>query len=556
MRYFAAAILWCLSAFSQAPVPKPADAPTPSVKPEDKCSVEGTVVSATTGEPLKKSRVLLGPVGQSNGVPFGTTTDAGGHFVIDGIDPGRYNLLAIRNGYLRQAYSANGNARQSTELTLGKGQKLKELVLKLTPQGAISGRILDEDGEPLPNILVSLAKLQYRRGKRSVIGVQGRPTNDLGEYRVYGLSPGKYVISAKPREEPTLGSAQVVQAAEETVVTTSYPSATSLHGASLIYVTAGAQISGINVTLSRERTVWVKGRVIAGAMAISQDTRVLLQPRSFGMHSSESDIDAKGGFVLRGVPPGAYTLLSYSYDSKSCTTPLPLEVGASNIEGIELTLQPPVGIHGRLVIEANGDLKGTVVNLAFQPRMSGSPFAGGNAQVKDDLSFNMPNVCLETYDLNVFPLPENFYLRAIRIGQEDVTDTGIDLTQGVPPGELTVVLNPNGGQIEGSVKNVKDEPAIGTTVTLIPDEKHRSVTWLPNAANTDQNGRFILKGVRPGEYKIYAWEEMEQDAYQDPDFIKPHESMAETVSIKEGVQQTVHLKAITEDTTANQKPER
>jgi hypothetical protein len=118
---------------------------------------------------------------------------------------------------------------------------------------------------------------------------------------------------------------------------------------------------------------------------------------------------------------------------------------------------------------------------------------------------------------------------------------------------MTIVINPNGGQIEGSVQNAKGDAAIGATVTLIPDASHLSLAWLYKTASTDQNGRFTVKGVRPGEYKIYAWEEVEQGAYMDPDFVKPHESAGEKVSVKDSGQATVQLKAIPAENSNNEK---
>lgn len=138
-------------------------------------------------------------------------------------------------------------------------------------------------------------------------------------------------------------------------------------------------------------------------------------------------------------------------------------------------------------------------------------------------------------------MPENFFVKSIRLGEQEVSETGIDLTQGVPAQELTIVVNLNAGVIEGSVKNADDEPATGARVTLIPDIGHRSLTV---STDTDQNGHFILKGVAPGDYKIYAWEDIEDGAEQDPDFMKPHESEGKTVSIKERSHETVQLKAI------------
>ena len=78
MRYFATVILWCISASAQTPVPAPAAESSPSVKPKDKCSIEGTVVSSVTGEPVKKARVRLTPLGASESIPYAATTDATG----------------------------------------------------------------------------------------------------------------------------------------------------------------------------------------------------------------------------------------------------------------------------------------------------------------------------------------------------------------------------------------------------------------------------------------------------------------------------------------------
>src|SRR5260370_34017569 len=198
------------------------DAPAPSIKPEDKCSVEGTVVRATHGELLKKARLSLRSLGQQNGGAYGTTTDGAGNFLVDAVDRGCYSLSASRNLDVSQEYSTQG-AKRGTTLTLEKGQKLKEIVFKLTPQGVVAGRILDEDGEPFANVAVQCMTFGYALGKRQLIGQDGTSTNDLGEFRFHGLRPGKYVLSATFRspemfmglEERTVGSAHAGQAAAE-----------------------------------------------------------------------------------------------------------------------------------------------------------------------------------------------------------------------------------------------------------------------------------------------------------------------------------------------------
>jgi hypothetical protein len=257
---------------------------------------------------------------------------------------------------------------------------------------------------------------------------------------------------------------------------------------------------------------------------------------------------------MRGVAPGSYILrANYNEDNKQYSARLPLEVGNSNIEGIELELQPPVDIEGHIVVEEDGDLKGANLQVILQTRMNVSMMgSGGAGQMKGNQTFKLTNVSRDPYDINVFGLPEGFFLKSIRLGEQDVTETGVDFTQGVSAEQLTVVLNPNGGQVDGAVQNAKGDPAAGATVTLIPDAEHRSISWMYKTAFADQNGHFTIKGVRPGEYKVYAWEDIEAGALEDPDFVKPHESAGEAVSVKESSHETVQLKVVPAENSASQ----
>jgi hypothetical protein len=255
---------------------------------------------------------------------------------------------------------------------------------------------------------------------------------------------------------------------------------------------------------------------------------------------------------MRGVPSGSYWLrANYDVDGKSLNGRVPLEVGNLNIEGIELALLPPLELAGHVIIEDNAGLKGVTVRLIFQQKH----IVGGlGAQVNNDLTFKVANVERDAYDLSVFGLPQDFYLKSIRAGQQDMTKTGVDLTEGVPE-DLTITVSPDGSTVEGSVQNAKDEPTPGVLVTLIPDASHQSLLSLFKTANTDQNGHFTIRGVRPGEYKVFAWEMLESEAYQDPDFLKTYESAGEAVSIKERSHETVQLKLIPAENTANAAPQ-
>jgi Carboxypeptidase regulatory-like domain len=564
MRYLAASILWCVSASAQAPSPKPAEASTPTAKPDDKCSIEGTVVNAASGEPIKRARLTLAPIGQTNAIPYATTSDSTGHFLIDQVDAGSFLLTAFRSGYAVQSYSPNGDPKHNAALTLEKGQTLKDIVFKLTPQGVVSGRVLDEDGDPMADVTIECMRIGYEHGRRRLLSQDNTGTNDLGEFRMAGLTEGKYVIKATYNQslgmfgrvvhERPLRTPRQGQAAEEGYITTYYPNTTNRNTASLIEVSAGSRIDGINITLMRARTMRIQGRV-TGVPTNSRRIGLYLYPLE-SFVPIDIAVDAQTGFQIQGVVPGPYILrASFVAEDKLYTAWMPIEVRDSDIESIELVLQPPSELRGRLIIEQKGDLKGAVPTIWIQPKTDESGMGGGAAEVKDDLTFKIQNISLGSYDIHVGELPESFYLKGVRLGDQDVTGKGIDITQSVSGEELTVVLNPNGGVIEGSVANTKEEPAIGARVTLIPRGSHQSPTRY-KTTDTDQNGHFIIKGVTPGEYKIYAWEDIEEGAYEDPDFMKPHESDGQAVSIKEGAHETVQLKAIPAESAASEKPTR
>jgi hypothetical protein len=546
MRYFAGSILWCMLAFAQT-------------NADDKCSVEGTVINSVTGEPIKKANVMLSAM-SPGASPYSTTTDAAGHFLIDEVDAGRFSLAAYRVGYI-QPMSPHGRAKYLVPFTLEKGQKLNQLVLNLAPQGVISGKILDEDGDPLGNVKVKCLGIFYDRGKKRLDVNVETNTNELGEFRLASLRPGKYVISAIPepdrgqrgRERPIRSARNAV--AEE-YATTYYPSTMNPVNASPIEIIPGAQSSGINITLERTRSVRVKGHVTGGGR--SQRADVMLTTHgdaSYGNLSREAPADSKGAFQLDGVVPGSYILLADEMvEGKRYSARTPLEVRDANIDGIELALEPPGEIQGRLVVEDNGDLMSKPFRLLLQSRADS--FGAQYLHLEDESTFKVEESGFAgPYDVKAGGLPGDFYVKSIRLGQRDVLETGFEFTPGAAD-VLTLVLNPNGGEIEGSVKTAKDEPAALARVTLIPEEGHRSYTSFFKTANSDETGHFIIKGVAPGEYEIYAWEDIEEGAYQDPDFMKQYESDGQAVSIKEKAHETVQLKVIPADSAAEEKPGR
>ena len=166
--------------------------------------------------------------------------------------------------------------------------------------------------------------------------------------------------------------------------------------------------------------------------------------------------------------------------------------------------------------------------------------------MNDDGSFLLENVSLERYDVVLAGLPNGCYVKAIRAGDADVLAAGLDRTGGVG-GQIEIVVNPHAGQISGAIRNPRtDQPAGGAAVALIPQEKgRRERDTFYQTATADQAGRFILRGISPGEYKVFAWEQIEAGgAYMDPEFVKPVEDKGLPVTIREGDKREIQLNAI------------
>ena len=525
----------------------------PPVKPEDKCTIEGSVLNAATGEAVKKVTVNLRQLNNRSMSNYVASTDASGHYKFENVDPGRYNLSADKTGFVQQQYGAKGPARPGTMLTLTAGQNMKDAVFKLIPQGVVTGRVVDEDGDPVRGVILQSQTYRYNNGKKQLTPSGMATTNDLGEYRIFGLAPGRYYVTAFHQNQQQQGVVvDPKKNYEEGYGPVYYPNASTAEAAAPLEITPGAQLRGIDLTLTKTRTVLLRGVVTASATNKPVRANITLMGReSNGMSMSRASgrsVDDKGNFEIRGVVPGSYFLVAQTYeDNKQSVAKVPVEVGTSNIDGLQIVVNPPADIAGRVAIENNAETNGATFNVSLQSRVPGPFGGGGGAQTEKDGTFIIRHVNAEAYLLNVSGFRENFYLKSVRVGDTDVTEAGLDFTQGVPSGEITAILSPEGGQVDGTVQNDKSEPAGGATVVLIPSVEKRGNQRLYKITTTDPTGKFSLKGITPGEYKLFAWEQIEMGAYQDPEFLKPFDSKGESVSIKQKSQETRQLKAIASD---------
>jgi len=280
----------------------------------------------------------------------------------------------------------------------------------MIPTGVIAGRVRDANGHPIRNVVVRALKAVYREGQRSLNSQQMAETNDLGEYRIFGLPPGLYFVSALPRPGPRLeGDVYVVPTIptrangnrretrtpgtdavaagivdpgvfdRETFLTVYYPGTTDITTAVPMNLQPGATVSGIDLGIARSSTVNIRGRVINGVTGQPAENVVVSVIQQGEGRNGRSGQAALGWFDIPGVTAGSYEVTAQTISAtERLFARMPIEVSDRDIENLSLILQPGFTLTGRFTVEGlsagNNNFK---IGRPFVQLEPGTAFGGG-----------------------------------------------------------------------------------------------------------------------------------------------------------------------------------
>ncbi len=522
-------------------------------------------------------------------------TDANGRFAFEAVDPGTYQLMFSAPGYAKQNYGQRAVGTGGVPLTFVAGQNKTDIVMRMMAVSAVGGRIRDNTGLPAAGVPVSLFRFSYdETGKKKTDRIASTRTDDLGEYRMYYLSPGRYYLSAGNQGSNTLYStATGIDAiyfgggyASQNMIPrnftlTYYPGVADESGARPIDVQPGVDVRGVDLVVSPQQTYRVRGRVV--------DSKTGQPPpgASITMNLATTDLNsfvgsnigaanykaADGSFELQNVSTGAYIInaslpptaqqraVDYSALSPSERTEyiqsmqaenlarpkasLPVTVVNSDIDGVVLTLGVSGFISGRVRFESNAPTKPEAISfIRFQLRggPASSPLNGGGAQarpVKPDGTFRVENVWPGDYVLAVAGLPEGFYVKEARLGNTDILNGPLHYTT-QDNAVMDILLSPAVARVEGMAVDANGQPMAGAQVVLIPT-KNRERTDLFRPATSDSAGHFTLVDISPGDYTLAAWESLEPFAFFDPNLIAQAEASGKNVRVGESSAQAVSV---------------
>jgi hypothetical protein len=254
-------------------------------------------------------------------------------------------------------------------------------------------------------------------------------------------------------------------------------------------------------------------------------------------------VDDEGKFEFQNAAPGKYTLTARMSmpGFRLLSAQQDLQIGNKDISDLEIRLKPNPNIRGRLITEGGEPLPHDSTVLTFNnyedgPNATLGPFGTG---VERDGTFSVSNVAPGVLHLELAGFPDNFYIRSARTDNADVLSDGLDVTEHSVD-SLVVIVGSNGGTVEGNVYGQRQEPIIGAQVVLMPNSSRR----VTKIGTTDQSGRFTIRGIVPGDYKIFAWEDVEPNAYFDPSFMEHYQSQGQPLHIEENGAATISLKSI------------
>ncbi|HVW09763.1 MAG TPA: carboxypeptidase regulatory-like domain-containing protein [Bryobacteraceae bacterium] len=452
-------LLACTSAFAQSEEPK-------------SCSVGGTVTNSVTHAPIPRAQVEVSVLDRLRS----TQSDATGKWLVDALPCGSIEVTVSRIGYIE---------KQPLVITT----PVSNLKVELTPQVVLAGRVIDDQGDPIPAAHVRLLTSGILEGIRTVLSDSGADTNDLGEYRFAGLAAGHYILCA------TANTGIRRFYAERCL-----PGPPE-GGLNTIQASAGYE-GRFDFTLSPLPAYRVSG-VVAGAGGATIDIRAIKAENAWSPNNFVTQIRRDGTFVFPNLPLGSYTLIAETATTSAVGS---AAVTNADVENIQLRFQPRITLTANLhVISASGKTIGPKDYDAFL--WGDGPRAADPAHANNESgeSFTIPNVIPGAYHFSFAP-PKGFYLKSATIAGQEIIAPGITVTAGTPPLEITIA--DDGGTIEGDV-TADDAPS---TAWIYLERDGQPV----RNAQADAKGHFRFDAVPPGDYNIYAWDDNSNVEYGNP----------------------------------------
>lgn len=570
-----ASVLLCVL----GPVASAQQAPTPAATGV----IAGALSSADLGQPVRKAQVRLQSA--TPRMTRTTTSDADGRYEFSSLPPGEYTLVASKPGFLDVVYGARrpGPTSPGVPILLVAGQKLTNVSLRLPRGSVITGLVIDEFGDPAFNTPVRAMRYIFEYGRRSLTSGGNGVTDDRGVYRIAGLMPGEYLVSAVPRDTVAQAAAsaealrdrqaQIIAAAKKTgadptvlvapppasptgYVPIYYPGTPSGATATTVRVGPSEEVGGIDIRLQVVQTASVAG-AISSAEGGLPTTRLQLIDASMPMSLVGiwfRDARPDGSFAFLGVVPGPYIVKAHGTPGGQpgmaggeMWASVDVAVDARGAGSVAVRLQGGVTVSGSLALDnVPPPMNLERVRVALLPVPSATDWEMAPFNMTPDAGgkFTARNVLPGQYRVVVSGLPDGWALASAVFDGKDAADyhLQIDGSRDYAGGDLKVTSR--AGELAGAITTASGAPARDYTVILFPSDRGQ---WLPQSRRihvvlAGPDGRYALRGLPPGEYRLAAVLDPEPGRQFDPEFLTELLSASIAMKLSEGDKRTHDLR--------------
>jgi hypothetical protein len=549
--------------------------PPPQAPPQTGTGViQGRVLQVGVTQPIDDVAITLttvpvgggGARGQRGGPPVQAApprvavSDREGNFEFRDLPPGRYTAVAQHK---RFAGPSINSPAPSASVTVANGQTARVEIF-MTPTAVIRGSVRDASGQFASNVTVDALVIAYNLGLPFLQPAISKTSDDRGEYRLFGLPPGDYYIGATPRPV----SAIAARAGGDRSVKTFHPNAFDISRARKITIHGGEDIQNVDIAIQTPQMFKISGTVSTtvpvaappptaqGAFAVIQQnfnatvqlilsSRDLIKPDGGNSGGTSTSVTgtAPGSFEIPNVLPGSYDLVALFNQN----TPAPamartvVDVRSQDVGGVVMTIRPGFVVTGSSTIDGNVPSEPIFIGLMqadglrrigrFPPPSLGA-----------DGSFTIPGVHDGRFKLVMSRFSPDHYVDDVRQAGVSVFDSGFEI-RGRNPDPLQVFFKSGAGSLEGTVQDASGKLLSGGVVALVPATR-RENDALYYSARSDSGGNFNIRGIAPGNYKLFSWDVIPLTAELNAEFLEPYEERGIPITIAAGGKVTQKVTSI------------
>jgi hypothetical protein len=518
--------------------------------------ISGRVVSAETGAPIRRAQVrVTSPEVRTNRL---ASTDSNGAYEIADLPAARYRLQISKAGYVTLDYGQARPFEAGKTLELADAQSLEKVDFSLPRGSVIAGRIADEFGDPIADAQVQAMRYQFGNGQRQLVPVGRTSTSDdIGQFRIFGLMPGEYFLRATVRSTPAMMTAVEESEGERSgYPLTYYPGTTDAGQAQPITVGLGQELGSVVFSLIPSRLSRVVGMVLGSTGRPFGGALVVLRPAAGGGMGGALNIGggnqvrADGTFELSNVPPGEYRLevqprpqqiRNASMDVEFAS--VPVTVAGSDISGLTIVTAAGGSVSGRVVAQGQSAQKPNIrgvqilamADAGTQTLMGMAGRAFGNGRVNDDGTFELRGL-FGAQVFRITGIPTGWTLKSIVLDGQDITDAPFEFRSGSRLSGLVVTLIDRVTEVSGTVKDTRGQNVTDYVLVIFPQEPalRTSQSRFVRALRPSQTGAFSVTGLPPGRYLAAAVESLENGAQDDPALLEQLQPRATSFSLEEG----------------------